>query len=71
MAPFIKYTEVIRTASGDRTSYVFINAAMIAKATYDEANGTLAIIPTYDAHTKPLLTGDEAKEALEVLRNLK
>ncbi len=69
MAPFIKYTDSIATASGTRSRLVFINAANIIKATYDQQEGTL-LITCNPNEANAIIKGDEASAALAVLQSL-
>lgn len=71
MAPFIKYTSKI---AGQTGNIIFINAGHISKASYSERDRLLQIyynLPESGrSHSKADLEGDEAEEAVKILRSL-
>ena len=73
MARFVKYTHESETAGGKKTSLVFINVDHISKAVFKDDQLELiwhSGIPVANKHDIVTLKGQEAKDALEVIRSL-
>lgn len=75
MARFVKYTQTTQTASGKKESFVYINVEHVAKATFNPESGDLTLmfsagIALADGETMAVLKGQEAAEALDVIRTL-
>ena len=71
--PFIKFAATSETASGTRTTLNFINADHVSRAEFTDHDGVLKLfIGSADDRRgrEYVLSGDEAKQALEVLQNL-
>lgn len=73
MSPFIKFVgEKVSPTTPDR--WVYVNVAHVIQATYDKSAKTLEVIVAAPgsgiAHTRHMLQGDDAQEALKVLQNL-
>ncbi len=73
MARFIKYTHESETAGGKKSSIVFINVDHISKAVFKDDQLELiwhSGIPIASKNDVVVLKGQEAKDALEVIRSL-
>ena len=78
MSPFIKYTKRSQHAKGAKEEVIFINTQFIAQAVYDDAAKSLKLVVNADPMAlKPVtinnpveITGDEAVEAMEKIRDL-
>ena len=70
---YIKYASTENTPFGKKKVLKFINAAMIAEASYIEEDGTLILLlgnRPGGAGQELRLTGEEAQQALAVLQRI-
>lgn len=71
MAPFIKYTFVEETKTGQRSETRFINAAQIVEAYFSDDTGDLSIVTIREGGKgEHLLKGQEALVAFKKLEDL-